>query len=48
MEKLTKEAEAILRERFGKDSVIALAVSAGDVPSVCYVNSFYEDGFSMF
>lgn len=44
MNKLTKEAEEILIERFGKDNIIALATNSGDVPSVRYVNSFYYEG----
>ena len=44
MEKLTKDAERIMLERFGKDSIIALATTAGNVPYVRSVNAFYEDG----
>lgn len=44
MEKLTKEAEEILIERFGKDSVIALATDVNGTPYVRYVNAFYVDG----
>lgn len=44
MEKLLKEAEAILIERFGKDSIIALATTLNDVPYVRCVNAFYDDG----
>ncbi len=44
MEKLSKEAEAILLERFGKDSIIALATTLDDVPYVRSVNAFYDDG----
>lgn len=44
MEKLTKETEAVLLERFGKDSVVALATSADNVPYVRNVDAFYEDG----
>lgn len=44
MEKLTKEAEDILLERFGKDSIIALATTVDNVPDVRSVNAFYEDG----
>ncbi len=43
MQKLTKEAEAILIERFGKDSVIALATTVDNVPYVRNVNAFYEN-----
>lgn len=41
MEKLSKEAEAILLERFGNDSVIALATVKDGRPCVRNVNAFY-------
>lgn len=44
MEKLSKEAEKIMLERFGKDSIIALATAVDGVPYVRSVNAFYEDG----
>ena len=44
MEKLSKETNAIMLERFGKDSIIALATAVGDVPYVRSVDGFYEDG----
>ena len=44
MKKLTKEAEAILIERFGKDSIIALATTVDGTPYVRKVNAFYFDG----
>ena len=44
MEKLTKEAEEILIERFGKDSIIALATTVDELPYVRNVNAFYVDG----
>lgn len=44
MEKLTKEAEEILIERFGKDSIIALATTVDNIPYVRNVNAFYTDG----
>ena len=44
MEKLTKETDAILLERFGKDSIIALATTVGHIPYVRSVDAFYEDG----
>ena len=44
MKKITKEAEAILIERFGKDSIIALATMADGTPYVRNVNAFYFDG----
>ncbi len=44
MKKLSAEAEKIMVERFGKDSVIALATVENETPSVRYVNAYYEDG----
>ena len=38
------EAEKIMAERFGKDSVIALATIKDGVPQVRNVDAFYEDG----
>ena len=44
MDKLTKETEAILLERFGKDSIIALATAIDNIPYVRSVDAFYENG----
>ena len=44
MEKLTRETEAILLERFGKDSIIALATAVDNLPYVRSVDAFYENG----
>lgn len=44
MEKITNEAEAIMKERFGKDSIIALATAVDNVPFVRTVNAFYDKG----
>jgi len=44
MQKLTQEAEAILLERFGGDSIVSLATQAEGIPYVRYVDAFYEDG----
>ena len=41
MERLTKETEAILLQRFGKDSIIALATSIDNIPYVRNVDAFY-------
>ena len=45
MEKLTKETERIMTERFGngKDNVIALATADDGVPYVRNVNAIYEN-----
>lgn len=39
MEKLTKDAEKIVIERFGNDSIIALATTADETPYVRNVNT---------
>ena len=44
MDKRTPEIEAILMERFARDSIIALATSIDNVPHVRNVDAFYEDG----
>ncbi len=44
MKKLSQEAEKIMIERFGKDTVLALATTESEVPYVRYVNAYYEDG----
>ena len=44
MEKLTKTTESILLERFGRDSIVALATSVDNVPYVRSVDAFYENG----
>ena len=43
MEKLSAEAEKIMVERFGKDSIIALATAEDNMPYVRGVNAFYEN-----
>lgn len=44
MEKLTLKTEEIMKERFGKDNIIALATVKDGVPYVRNVDAFYEDG----
>lgn len=44
MEKLSLEAKNIMVERFGRDTIIALATVEDDIPNVRYVNGFYEEG----
>ena len=44
MEKLSAEAEKIMIERFGKDTVIALATTENGIPYVRNVNAYYENG----
>lgn len=43
MEKLTKRTEALMNERFGKDSMIALATADNNTPYVRNVNALYHD-----
>lgn len=44
MKKMDAEAEKIMTERFGKDTVIALATEENGIPYVRYVNAYYENG----
>ena len=44
MMKLCEEAERIMKERFGKDTVIALATVENAMPYVRYVNAWYDSG----
>ena len=44
MKEWSQEAERIMAERFGKDTVIALATDEGGRPYVRYVNAYYENG----
>lgn len=44
MEKLTQKTAAIMKERFGKDNLIALATVDGNIPAVRTVNAYYENG----
>lgn len=44
MKQLSPEVEKIMVERFGKDTVIALATVENEVPYVRYVNAYYENG----
>ena len=39
-----KEAQEIMNERFGKDSLIALATAVDGMPYVRTVNAYYENG----
>lgn len=43
MEKLTAETEKIMLERFGRDSLIALATAADNIPYVRTVDAYYEN-----
>ncbi len=39
-----EQAETIMVERFGGDTVLSLATVENGVPYVRYVNAYYEDG----
>lgn len=44
MSKINQEAEQIMIERFGIDTIIALATQKNEMPYVRYVNAYYENG----
>ena len=44
MKRFNPEAEQIMIERFGKDTIIALATTEHEKPYVRYVNAYYENG----
>ena len=44
MEKLSKDTERIMNERFGGDSIISLATTVDNIPYVRNVDAFYFDG----
>lgn len=44
MKNWNEEAKKTMKERFGKDTVMALATMENGMPSVRYVNAYYEDG----
>lgn len=44
MKKFCADAEQIMGERFGKDTIIALATIENGVPYVRYLNAYYENG----
>lgn len=44
MKNWCQKAERIMAERFGKDTVVALATAEGGIPFVRYINAYYEDG----
>ena len=44
MKQLSQEAEKVMVERFGKDTVIALATVENGIPYVRNVNAYYENG----
>ena len=43
MSKWNREAEKIMMERFGRDTIIALSTVKDDMPYVRYVNAYYDN-----
>lgn len=43
MNNFSPEAEQIMIERFGKDTIIALAITENEIAYVRYVNAYYEN-----
>ena len=44
MKGFSGEAELVMIDHFGKDTVIALATTKNEMPHVRYVNAYYENG----
>ncbi|MEG0366863.1 MAG: pyridoxamine 5'-phosphate oxidase family protein [Coprobacillus sp.] len=44
MKKFAQQIEEIMKERFGKDTILALATIDNEKPYVRSVNAYYEDG----
>jgi general stress protein 26 len=44
MNKFSREAEKVMIERFGKDTVLTLATTDNGIPYARYVNAYYENG----
>ena len=44
MKEFSREAEQIMIDRFGTDTIISLATTENAMPSVRYVNAYYENG----
>ena len=44
MKQFSREAEQIMMERFGKDTIISLATTENATSYVRYVNAYYENG----
>lgn len=44
MIKRNQEIEQIMKERFGKDTILSLATVENGIPYVCNVDAYYEDG----
>ena len=44
MKEFSQEAEQVMIERFGKDTIISLETTENTTPYVRYVNAYYENG----
>ena len=44
MKEFSQEAEQVMIDRFGKNTVIALETTENETPHVRYVNAYYENG----
>ena len=44
MKEFSQEAEQVMIERFGKDTIISLEKTENTTPYVRYVNAYYENG----
>lgn len=40
---ISREAEKIMYDRFGKDTIVSLATCVDNMPAVRYVDAYYED-----
>lgn len=43
MKEFSREAEQIMIDRFGKNTIIAMATTENETPYVRYVNAYYEN-----
>lgn len=41
---MNQDGLKVMKERFGRDTVIVLGTTNGDYPAMRYVNAYYEDG----
>ena len=41
---MNQDGLRVIRERFGRDTVIVLGTTNGDYPAIRHVNAYYEDG----
>lgn len=41
---MNQDGLKVMKERFGRDTVIVIGTTNGDYPAMRYVNAYYEDG----